>query len=265
MEEKKRKLLIVDDEPEIVNTLKTFFSVKGYAAIGASCGEEALRILEREAVDLILLDIRMPGLKGTEVAKIIKEKYPSVKIIIMSGYLDEVQSLPKDNILDAVFTKPVRLHELYSKLSELLTPREDSIFDVKKSGGIKARILLIKARLFFLEPSVETSNFLNESFRKLSERGEDYELSIATGLEGAVEKLTLFEPDLIMVNTALFKEFSTSIEPKMLDKNFSPKEIIIYKLGDGVDPKGKEVDLEKLIKSVETTCLKNGLIDVGRC
>ncbi|UCC95691.1 MAG: response regulator, partial [Candidatus Omnitrophota bacterium] len=118
MEEKKAKILVVDDEPEMVAILKHFLQLKGYEAIGALSGEEALRILEREGVDLVLLDIMMPGIKGTEIAKTIREKYPASKIIVVSGYSNEIEKLSKDSPLEGAFVKPINVGELYDKLIE---------------------------------------------------------------------------------------------------------------------------------------------------
>lgn len=260
MEDKKARILVVDDEPEIVNVLKEFLSLKGYAVTGASSGEEALSVLEKEKADLILLDIRMPGLKGTEVAKIIKDKYPSVKIIILTGFPTDSENLLKENILEGLFVKPVRLQELYNKLSETLTPKEESILDLKRKKGIEARVILIKAKLLFIESSYEIYNYLSGYFKQLSSRGENYELDAAISEEDIMKKIELFHPDLFIINASLFKEYRAKINSQILEKDTSPKETIVYNL----DKSGKleKTEVEKLVKSVETACLKNGLLEI---
>lgn len=263
MESEKAKLLIVDDELGIVNTLKDFLSLKGYTVIGASSGEEALSILEKDKPDLVLLDIKMPGLKGTEVAKIIKESYPSMKVAILTGYPDEADKLLKDDFLEGVFIKPVRLRELYDKLSEILGPKESSTLSLKGKEGIKARVLMIKAKLLFLERSLEVYSFLSGYFRALSKRGKNYELE-AVFIEGEIkQKLTLFEPDLLVINTSFFKEYNKETLAKILEKNLYPKEILIYNIKDVRSLQDKDNrELEKLDKAIETSCLKNGLIEI---
>lgn len=260
MEDKKRKILVVDDEQEIVNMLKEFLSLKGYTVKSALSGEEALSILEKEQTDLILLDIMMPGLKGTEVAKIIKDKYPSIKLIILTGFPRETEALSKDNLLEGIFVKPVRLIELYNKLSELLTPAEDSVLDKTTKVGIRARVMLIKAKLLFIEPSLEVYNFLSKYFLELSNQGENYELDVASNEENIIEKASSFKPDLLLINASLFKDYNTKILPKVSEKNFSPKEIIIYNKEDV--SKLQKTELDKVVKSVETACLKNGLLEI---
>ncbi|MBM3246452.1 MAG: response regulator [Candidatus Omnitrophica bacterium] len=117
---KKNKILIVDDESDIVDVLKQFLCHKGYDVSGASSGEEALDILDEKRTDLVLLDIKMPGIQGTEVAKIVKEKYPHIKIIVVTGYAEEAESLSRDNLLAGLFVKPIQLQELYEKILEVL-------------------------------------------------------------------------------------------------------------------------------------------------
>jgi len=121
---RKNRILVVDDEPDIVDSLKHFLSAKGYEVSGALCGEEALNILDEKKTDLILLDIRMPGMQGTEVAKIAKEKHPYIKIIVVTGYADEAEGLSKSNLLSGLFVKPIRPQELHKRILEVLKPPE---------------------------------------------------------------------------------------------------------------------------------------------
>lgn len=245
----KPKLLIVDDEPEIVKTLQDFFTLKGYQVIGASSGEEALSILEKERVDLALLDVRLPGIEGPEVAKIIKDKYPATKLVIITGHLEEAQNLINDNLLEGVFIKPVSLREVYDKLSKLVTPSDSSMLDLKEKQGIKARVLMIQARLLFVEASLEIYNNLNKYFKELAKRGESYEMDVVSRQEEIASKVLSFNPDLILVNAAFFKEYRGDL-----------KETIMYNISSPLAVKFPE--LERLSKIVEAFCFKNGLIDI---
>jgi len=245
----KPKLLIVDDEPEIVKTLQDFFTLKGYHVIGASSGEEALSILEKERVDLALLDVKLPGIEGPEVARIIKDKYPATKLVIITGHLEEAQNLISDNLLEGVFIKPVSLREVYDKLSKLVTPSDTSVLDLKEKQGIKARVLMIQARLLFVEPSLEIYNNLNRYFTGLTKRGETYEMDVVTRQEDIAGKVLSFNPDLVLVNAAFFREYRGE-----------PAETIMYNISSSLAAKLPE--LERLSKIVEAFCFKNGLIDI---
>lgn len=257
MEDRKAKILVVDDEPDIVDTLKEYLSGKGYEVLGALSGEEALGMLGRENADLILMDIMMPGLKGTDVARIVKQKYPNIKVIILTGYPQETEDLVKNNMLEGIFAKPIKMQELYTKLSAVIG-RPDEQSELKR--GIKARVLLIKAKLLFLEDSSETYSYLSSHFKELANRGEDYECELARTQDEIMEKMVSFAPDLLIVNTALINKCGADILAKMLENKLSPTEIIVYNINDIV--KSNNAESERLAKAVEAYCFKNGLIEV---
>ncbi|MBP7216453.1 MAG: response regulator [Candidatus Omnitrophica bacterium] len=260
MEEKKGKILVVDDEPEIVSTLKDYLSNKGYEVIGALSGEEALGVLEKEKTDLILMDIMMPGIKGTDASRIIKQKYPSAKVLILTGYPKETEDLLKDNVLEGVFTKPVRLKELYNKLLELIGPAEAQTPALSSKQGITARVLLIKAKLLFLESSFEIYDQLQVRFRALAKRGENYTLDLAHHQDQISEKIASFVPDLLLVNATFIKEIEDGLFSEILEKNTGSSEILVYTITD--PSQIKESEVERLIKAAEAYCFKHGLIEV---
>jgi two-component system, NtrC family, nitrogen regulation response regulator NtrX len=81
-----RKILVVDDEASILESLSGILSDEGFTPICASNGEQGLRIIEEEAVDIVLLDIWMPGLDGLEVLKRIREMNENLPVIMISGH-----------------------------------------------------------------------------------------------------------------------------------------------------------------------------------
>lgn len=85
---KRNKVLIVDDQPKIIQTLKHCFLAKGYEVNVVSNTEDALGFLNKIRVDLVLLDVKMPGICAEELTRIVKEKYPQAKIILISGHAD---------------------------------------------------------------------------------------------------------------------------------------------------------------------------------
>ena len=256
--EKKGKILVVDDEPDIVEALKHFITNKGYGAVGALSGEEALKVLEKEAIDLILLDLQLPGLKGSEIAAIVKEKYPNTKIIVITAYPEE---LDKKDALGAMLTKPVGIQELYKKILDTLNQEKSEELDIGKKEGIKARVLLIKAKLLFYEPCPSTSDILQLHFKGLSDKGEKYELEAARDALELKDKIKTFEPDILVFNMAylesLEKDFLDTITQNHPNKQ---KEIIIYR----VKPSGilDDKELERLTKTIQAVALKNGLIEI---
>lgn len=262
MEDKKAKILVVDDDPETVSLLKQFLTNKGYEVRGALNGEEALENLKTEKADLILLDMMLPDMKGSEVAKIIKEKYSDSKLIVITGYPTEGEVLLKENLLDALLIKPLRIQELYTKLLETLKPQELSANTVtaETKPGIKARILFIKAKLLFIEPSPEVYNFLSQQFKLLSRQGESYEVEAAFNEAEIMPKINSSLPDIVIVDISYFNKIDNKyLTEKMFDDPHRPKEIVVHNLVSSIyNPQ----ELEKLTQAIRALCLKNGLIEI---
>ena len=83
---KKAKILITDDEKSIRNALREILEFENYSVLEAENGEEALRIIQTETVDLVLLDIKMKGMDGIEVLEKIKETNTELPVIMISGH-----------------------------------------------------------------------------------------------------------------------------------------------------------------------------------
>jgi len=84
-----RRMLIVEDELDIVDCLRQFFSVRGFSVASTFSGEEALTWLKERSVDIILLDILLPGVTGIEVLKRVKALYPHARVVMVTA-LDDV-------------------------------------------------------------------------------------------------------------------------------------------------------------------------------
>ena len=83
MSERRKTILIVDDDEGMRETLTAMLR-RDYRVLRAATGEFALQILEKEDVDLMLLDVRLPGISGFEVLKIVRENYPYIEVIVIS-------------------------------------------------------------------------------------------------------------------------------------------------------------------------------------
>ena len=84
----KTHILIVDDEADAGEILSLRLGRRGYDPVYASSGEAALAHLAANPVDVVLLDIKMPGMDGLEVLRHIRDGYPQVSTIIISGHAD---------------------------------------------------------------------------------------------------------------------------------------------------------------------------------
>src|SRR6266851_3142123 len=108
------RVLIVDDEPEVRSALADMLGIAGHTAFQAAGGREALAWLEAgQPVDLVLTDMGMPGMMGSEVARAIRGRWPHLKIGLMTGW-DETEGLVADatSIVDFTLAKPFELKTL---------------------------------------------------------------------------------------------------------------------------------------------------------
>jgi DNA-binding NtrC family response regulator len=82
-------VLLVDDEKEFVTTLAERMQMRGLEPKVAFSGEEALEVLEGHIPDIILLDLKMPGIEGLEVLRRVKKSHPQIQVIIVTGHGSE--------------------------------------------------------------------------------------------------------------------------------------------------------------------------------
>ena len=116
------KIMVVDDEMEICKVLQSFLQSRGYDAIYATSGEEALALAKEQRPDLVLLDIRMPGMDGVQLLRLLKEVDPEIKVIMVTGVMDEEvgKDLLRHGASDYI-TKPIDFRYLEtSVLTNLL-------------------------------------------------------------------------------------------------------------------------------------------------
>jgi len=82
----KPRILVVDDEPAIRDSLRMILEYEGYEVLQAASGEEGLALVEREAPDLVFLDIKMPGMDGIEVLQKLRHLVDTTPIVVISGH-----------------------------------------------------------------------------------------------------------------------------------------------------------------------------------
>ena len=115
------RILIVDDEPEIVRGLEDNLRFEGYETFAAADGREALAAAAREAPDLILLDIMMPGLSGWDVCRELRSKGIDVPIIMLTARGEEGDRVRGLELgADDYITKPFSLRELLARVRAVL-------------------------------------------------------------------------------------------------------------------------------------------------
>ena len=115
-------VLVVDDETSLRALMQEILSSKGYKTLLAEDANEALEILKNESVDLVLSDVIMPEMGGYELASIIQEKYPEIKIQMISGYADDsVGDSETNNLHINRIQKPFTANTLLQRVHKILT------------------------------------------------------------------------------------------------------------------------------------------------
>ena len=106
-------ILVVDDEPSILELLGRFAEDGGFAVVTCGGGQEAIEHLKHHRADIALVDLRMPGVGGLEVLRAIREADPECRVVLMSGYatIDSAVEAVKLGAVDYL-TKPFDIRKL---------------------------------------------------------------------------------------------------------------------------------------------------------
>jgi len=137
------KILIVDDEPRVADEIEEFLLTKKYLVFKAGAPSIAFKLLEKEEINIIILDIKLPEMDGLEVLDRIKLNYPDIEVIMISGHGD------MDTVIQAMrrgasdyFAKPFRLFEInnaitrtqrYLKLNRKLKSAERKVHNLSRN------------------------------------------------------------------------------------------------------------------------------------
>jgi DNA-binding NtrC family response regulator len=107
------KVLLVDDEEDYVRTMAERMEIRDVGSDVALNGEQALAMLEDEIPDVMVLDLKMPGMGGLEVLEAVKETHPEVQVIILTGHGSEADKVEARRLgaFDYLH-KPVDIHDL---------------------------------------------------------------------------------------------------------------------------------------------------------
>lgn len=114
------KLILIDDEPEILTLVRDYLSREGYSVLTAINGLEGMELIEREKPDLVLLDWMLPGISGIEICKRLRET-SSIPIIMLTAKSEEIDRvLGLEFGADDYIVKPFSLRELAARIKTVL-------------------------------------------------------------------------------------------------------------------------------------------------
>lgn len=134
-------LLLIDDEDNILRSLKRLFRREPYRVLTAHSGQDALALLEHEDVSVILSDQRMPGMTGSELLKRVKSTHPHTIRLIMSGYteLESVTSAINDGAVFKFLVKPWDDDKLIEHIREAFDIHDYMVSKERQRLNLKAR------------------------------------------------------------------------------------------------------------------------------
>jgi DNA-binding NtrC family response regulator len=122
----RHKVLIVDDEPQVIEVMKQFLEAEGYEVFTAESAENALKVLNDGAIDVVISDELMSGISGTQFLGIVRHDYPDTIRILLTGHADLETAINAINIgeIYRFFTKPCSFGELEVTLKQAIKQKE---------------------------------------------------------------------------------------------------------------------------------------------
>ncbi|MEI7751049.1 MAG: response regulator [Candidatus Omnitrophota bacterium] len=141
------KILIVDDEPSIGDLLKIHFSEEGYTVLAAPSVDKALEMLKKGPVDLVMLDIRMPGKDGFDFLRAVSTKHgkPRMPVIVMTSR-GEFESLMEGIAVDGFVDKPFEIPRVFKEVKRVLSIKKKIVYLVDSEASRHAQAIAKELR-----------------------------------------------------------------------------------------------------------------------
>lgn len=263
----KGTILIVDDEPDVVFFISKIFQPQGYHTLTAASGLEALKYVQElpGRIDLVLLDLRMPGMGGIEVLRSIRKHNPDLPVIILTALADKRKECEALGI-EAYITKPYSIEELYRQITRVVGERSEIKEELRlPPGHIPA------AKVLIVDDEQEVCELLTLA---LTEDVADAEFKVRTASSGdeALRVANQFEPDVAIVDIKMPHMWGDELIDKFkAGVAFSPKDFIVFTGADAPEERSKvrragykvlskPAKIEEVIEVLKKICVRHNLI-----
>lgn len=204
----KIKVLMVDDEEQFRTTTSKILSRKGYETTMAGSGEEALEILEKSPHDVVILDIKMPGIDGHEALTRIKKIDPDAQVIMLTGHggLESAKESLKYGAFDYL-NKPCDIDLLASKIKDAYATVQIGVKEEKKAGDI-----MIPVKDY---TTIDADSTIKEGIEALK---SSYESTISTSriMETGHRSILVFNKDKEMVGILSILDLIKALQPSYI-------------------------------------------------
>ena len=235
-----RRALIVDDDRAMVRTLSDVLELKGWEVRGAYSGAAAVEADAREPFDVVLMDVKMPGMDGVDAFKAIKKARPGTRVVLMTAYAarDRILEAEREGVM-RVLPKPVDIGELLSLLGNALQQEQpvllvdhDAAFlktlsDVLRMRGIETIIaqnldhatslMAAQRPIAVLLHMHMNSTSPSEAVARVHEAGPDSALIVYSGRPHAAQEAALALP-ANWIHAYLQKPFDLDAVTGVLDE-----------------------------------------------
>lgn len=202
-------ILIVDDEMIVRRSLAEILRLEGFHVQTAPSGEEAIQILQEQTIDLVFLDLKMPGIGGLAVMRFVKEKQPNCQIILLTAHgslesaIEAIRSGAQDYLL-----KPSSPEQIIACAAKAFQNRQEQIQRLQLLSQIEASLVALRERddsspgKASLRPGLQISEGVMVDFEKRLVWNNDHEIKL-TPTEGKLLQ-TLFEnPERVFTHREL--------------------------------------------------------------
>lgn len=213
------KILVVDDEPEILEVLAFHLKVEGFSVVTAASGEEGVERFETDSFDLLITDMKMPGMDGIDLLRYVKARDKDIEVIILTGYgtlENAIEALRNDGAYDYL-RKPLEdIEELSVSVAQALTHRQ-LVLDKKRLSKelSKANSDLeekVRQRTAELDEMVQTLNQAKEAAELANISKNNFLISMNHELKTPLNSIISFSYILESQLTDEQKKYAANIQ-----------------------------------------------------
>lgn len=180
--------LILDDELMIMRSLEAALKMRGFITWGTMDHEEAIRFVQTHRPSVACIDLHMPRVNGIQVIQKMREIMPDIRVIVVTGYLEEYKEQLKPLNVRVVEKSSRTVRELESVVSEELALSRQDLADLK-AGRKKPKT---KLRVLFVDDESEAADFSAEIAR-----AEGADADSVHSPEDAMKKLSVYKPNVL--------------------------------------------------------------------
>lgn len=240
------KILVVDNDKKVTEGVGAFLNSLGHDMLLALDGQQAMDIISKKRLALVLLDIQLPRINGIEILSTLRQKYRNIKVFVITAYSKDVKWRCDEIGYDKFFEKPIELDPLLDAIKEVITKKK--IEEEKPLEGIA------KAKILFVEPDIMVSTYTCALFRSKEFCKGEYEIKEINDYAKILDELYDYKPDVVVVYDIHYGvEHLASIVAKSSHK---PKIVILHSMF----PK-HDIEVIELKKQGIIYCNQNTMTD----